>query len=127
MGLTLSDPSVAWAAPPGDASHVSPHTAAAISAAAAEEAEAAAVRARSKATAAAPPGSVVESYHTGPGSDETVGVTFVVTEETEAWCNEEGEVVSFTNLGLSQTRTPDVPERRRRPRCDVGEEVFTGF
>ena len=36
-----------------------------------------------KATAAAPPGSVVESYHTGPGSDETVGVTFVVTEETE--------------------------------------------
>jgi hypothetical protein len=74
----------------------------------------------SKMAAAAPVGAVVESYHTGTGSDITVGVTFTVTEDTEAWCNDAGDVVSFTYLGLSQTRSPDVPERRRR--CDSGPE-----
>ena len=75
--------------------------------------------------AAAPVGTVVDSFHTGPGSDITVGVTFAVTDATEAWCNADGEVVSFTNLGLSQTRSPDVPERQRR-RCETGPE-FEAF
>lgn len=79
----------------------------------------------SKLAAAAPVGSVIENYHTGPGSDITVGVTFTVTETTEAWCNSDGVVVSFTNLRLSQTRSPDVSERRRQ-RCDTGPD-FDGF
>ena len=79
----------------------------------------------SKMAAAAPLGTVVDSFHTGPGSDITVGVTFTVTDATEAWCNADGEVVSFTSLGLSQTRSPDVPELRRR-RCESGPE-FEAF
>lgn len=79
----------------------------------------------SKQCAAAPVGSVVQSYHTSQW-EQTVGVTFTVLEETQAWCID-GEVVSFVNLGLSQTRTPEVPEGHRAKNCNTDKRVFTGF
>ena len=37
------------------------------------------------------------------------------------------QVVSFTNLRLSQTRNPDIPEGKKVKACGAGKEVHTGF
>ena len=54
-----------------------------------------------------------------------VRVSFTVTDETQAWCDAGGTVVSFTNLRLQQT-----PNTERAPRLDCGAHdttFFTGY
>ena len=60
--------------------------------------------------------------------------TFTVIDETRAWCDPSGTVVSFTNLRLSQTRNgPPVLPGGQKPKgtaaCDSYKPhtVFEGF
>ena len=80
---------------------------------------------RAAEAAGAPLGSVVRSFHTVALG--TVEVTFVVTANTHAMCDAEGEVVSFTNLQISQNRNADVPEGKTMPTCVDGNAMFTQY
>ena len=60
------------------------------------------------------------------GEPAVVRASFTMMEDTQAWCDEEGTVVSFIYLGLSQTRNAGVKTVGK----DCGssaDEVFTGF
>lgn len=82
-----------------------------------------------KAAAAGPVGSTVSNFHTEPRADRVVEADFTVTDETQAWCDEEGTVVSFINLRLSQNRNGPITEPGApRPNCaGTDHRVFTGF
>jgi hypothetical protein len=81
-----------------------------------------------KQAAGAAVGTIVENYHTAP-SGEVVQVIFSVTADTEAWCDAvSGDVVSFTNLRVSQGRSP--PERaarRHKAACVTTDDTFTSY
>eukprot|EP01050_Picozoa_sp_SAG11_P026539 SAG11_NODE_6393_length_1322_cov_1.623876_1_plen_79_part_00 len=71
-------------------------------------------------------GSTVDSFHTLGSSGRVVRASFIVTAQTQAWCDGGGTVVSFTNLGLSQSRNTGRGKLGRRCGHDA-EEVFTGY
>ena len=89
-----------------------------------------------KQIAGAANGAVVQNYHTmshrprDPAYGSfTVEVSFLVTEDTAAWCDATtGDVVSFTNLQITQTRNAGVPEGVKVVACeDATATLFTEY
>ena len=80
----------------------------------------------SKQVAGAAVGTTVENFHTVV-SGKVVAASFTVTADTQAWCDDRGTVVSFTNLRLSQTRNVDVPEGKKVRPCAASKEAYTSF
>jgi hypothetical protein len=70
-------------------------------------------------------GSVVHNFHTVALG--TVEVSFLVTAETQAWCDADGTVVSFTDLQISQNRRSSATTAHLRPLCADATELWKQY
>ena len=52
--------------------------------------------------------------------------SFIVIDATQAWCDEQGQVVSFTNLQVSQVRDP-LGGATGEPCAAGGGDDFIGY
>jgi hypothetical protein len=77
-----------------------------------------------KQAAGAPVGAAVHNTHTIALG--TAAVSFFTTAETQAWCNAEGNVVSFINLQISQNRNSQAASEDK-PFCPNGHELWTQY
>ena len=68
---------------------------------------------------------MVQSFHTVALG--AVGVTFITTADTQAWCDGTGTVVSFTNLQVAQTRNPELAAGRKLPLCPDANSLYTHY